>query len=331
MSQSDVVIDAKTGEIIGADDAWERHGRIVKLRTHIERGFLELGKELFEFRQDDANWKALGHPSFLSYLADPDVDIGRSLAYRLMLIYHHYALYLCLDFHPGGTFDIKFIEVGHTKLDMLRPYMDHNIVEEWLDRAVTLSRSDLAKAIKEELKPPLPPFPPGKYRILYADPPWKYGDILPPGYGAATHHYETMTIEELCELGDQIKEMVGSDAVLFLWATSPMLERAFEVMRAWGFDYKTSFVWDKVDHNFGFYNSVRHELLLIGGRGHSTPDDVELHDSVVSLPRSQVHSQKPEYFRELIDQMYTSGPRLELFGRGKPPEGWTSWGYEANG
>jgi len=319
--QDDLVIDAETGEIIGADDAWQRHQRIIGLRQDLQRSFLELGKELYELREAE-QWKELGHPTFNSYVADPEVDLGRMTAFRLMSTYSRYMLELQVT-------PVLLLQAGYSKLYMLHSYMKPTNVEEWVDRAGTLSRSDLSKAIREELKPPPPPLPEGKYRIIYADPPWKYGDILPPGYGAATHHYETMSNEELCAL--DIKGLVGPDAVLFLWATSPMLEQAFDVMRAWGFSYKTSFVWDKVEHNFGFYNSVRHELLLIGGRGHSTPDDVELHDSVVSLPRSQVHSQKPEYFRDLIDQMYTSGPRLELFGRGKPPKGWVSWGYESEG
>ena len=320
MSQSSVVIDAETGEIVEAGDAWERHQRIVSLRVSIQQNFLDLGRELHEFRQGK-QWNVIGHPTFNSYIADPDVDLGRSTAFMLMGVYAHYVLAL-------GVQPVGLLAAGHSKLEMLRPYMIAENVEEWVDRAGTLSRSDLGKAIKEELKPPPPPLPTGKYRIIYADPPWKYGDILPPGYGAATHHYETMTIEELCEL--DIKALAGPDAVLFLWATSPMLERAFEVMRAWGYSYKTSFVWDKVEHNFGFYNSVRHEFLLIGGRGHSTPDNTELHDSVVTLARSQVHSQKPSLFRDMIDQLYTWGPRLEHFAR-ESAEGWESWGDEAIG
>jgi len=322
VTEEQVIIDAKTGEIIEAGDAWERHQRIVALRVGIQQGFLELGHELYDFRLAK-QWKELGHPTFNSYIADPDVDLGRMTAFRLMTVYGCYALNLQVT-------PVLLLEAGYSKLYMLCPYMTSENVREWVDRAGTLSRSDLTKAIKEELKRPPPPLPSGKYRVLYADPPWKYGDILPPGYGAATHHYETMSNEELCDMGDEIKELLGPDAVLFLWTTSPMLERAFEVMHAWGFSYKTSFVWDKVEHNFGFYNSVRHELLLIGGRGHSTPDDTELCDSVITLARSEVHSQKPKLFRDMIDQLYTWGPRLELFAR-ESAEGWESWGDEANG
>jgi len=165
-----------------------------------------------------------------------------------------------------------------------------------------------------------------KYRILYADPPWPYDQWLPHQYGDVEKHYPNMSIEELCAL--PIKDLAEKDAVLFLWTTSPKLERAFEVVRAWGFEYKTSFVWDKVRHNFGYYNSMRHEFLLIAGRGQSTPDSKKLVDSVVSIERSSKHSEKPEYFRALIDGLYPHGNRIELFHRGKMKAGWDTWGNE---
>lgn len=168
--------------------------------------------------------------------------------------------------------------------------------------------------------------PEGQYGIIYADPPWKYSDKLIEGYGAADHHYEQMSIDELCEL--PVKDMAGDDAVLFIWVTSPLLEDCFQVIEAWGFKYKASFVWDKVKHNYGHYNSVRHEFLLVCTRGSKTPDNTELYDSVQSIERSKVHSEKPEEFRNIIDDLYPSGSRLELFGR-KKVDGWRVWGNEA--
>jgi len=165
----------------------------------------------------------------------------------------------------------------------------------------------------------------GKYRIIYADPPWQYGDKLTDGYGAADNHYPTMSIQELCEL--PIKELADENAVLFLWVTSPMLEECFEVIKAWGFKYKTSFVWDKVKHNMGHYNSVRHELLLVCTKGSCLPDNNKLFDSVVSIERSDKHSEKPEYFREIIDALYPYGKKIELFAR-KKVNGWDVWGNQ---
>lgn len=166
----------------------------------------------------------------------------------------------------------------------------------------------------------------GVYRIIYADPPWKYGDKppAPNGSGAMEYHYNSMSIEELCSMR---LPKIAQDAVLFLWVTSPLLEECFEVIKAWGFKYKASFIWDKVSHNVGHYNSVRHELLLICIKGSCPPDNKVYYDSVVSIKRSRIHSEKPERFREIIDELYPNGNRIELFAR-KKVLGWESWGLE---
>lgn len=166
----------------------------------------------------------------------------------------------------------------------------------------------------------------GKYRVIYADPPWKYNDRLVEGYGPAEYHYPTMTIDELCAM--PVKGMAEDNAVLFLWVTSPLLEDSFRIIHAWGFEYKTSFVWDKIKHNMGHYNSVRHEFLLVCTRGSCTPDNLKLYDSVVSIERTE-HSVKPAEFRAIIDDIYTSGKKLELFAR-RPADGWDVWGNDAN-
>lgn len=163
-----------------------------------------------------------------------------------------------------------------------------------------------------------------KYRIIYADPPWSYGNTR--SSGNAKDHYETMSTEDICNL--PIKKLSAEDSTLFLWVTSPLLEDGLKVLNAWGYAYKSSFVWDKIKHNFGFYNSVRHEFLLIGTIGSGTPDAKELVDSVVSIERTEKHSEKPEEFRALIDKLYVNGNRIELFGR-KQAKGWDVWGNEA--
>lgn len=168
--------------------------------------------------------------------------------------------------------------------------------------------------------------PDGQFRVLYADPPWKYNDSGLDEYGHAERHYPPLSIEQLCAL--PIKDLAQEDAVLFLWTTAPMLEAAFLVVKAWGFTYKTNAVWDKVRHNFGHYFSLRHEHLLICTRGSCTPDNPKLHDSVVTVERSRKHSEKPEEFRSMIETMYPSGPRVELFARSEH-DGWETWGNEA--
>ena len=171
--------------------------------------------------------------------------------------------------------------------------------------------------------------PEGKYRVFYADPPWKYTS----GDQHATEeqntvlgtHYPSLSISELCNL--DIKSMSEDNAVLFLWVTSPLLEEAFEIIKSWGFEYKTSMVWDKVKHNVGHYVSVRHEFILICTRGSCKPDVPKLHDSVLTIERTE-HSRKPEEIRNIIDEIYPSGKRIELFARGKF-RGWNTWGNEA--
>jgi N6-adenosine-specific RNA methylase IME4 len=209
---------------------------------------------------------------------------------------------------------------------------------QWLTKAEKekWTTRDLSKQLrKAKLKESAEsnPLPKGKFRVIYADPPREYNDERSglAGYTAASDHYPTMTVEEICghadEKGRRFFDLPAEDSVLFLWATSPLLPDAFELIQQWGFDYKTSFVWDKVDHNFGHYNSVRHELLLVCVRGSCTPDSSQLPDSVVEIPRSRVHSRKPEEFYGLIEDLYTRGPYVELFARDKR-KGWSSWGDE---
>lgn len=188
------------------------------------------------------------------------------------------------------------------------------------------------REVQHQQKQQAPPLPTNKYRVWYADPPWEYGNAGVIGdtdnYGHAQRHYPTMSIEELCAMGPDIKGACDDDAVLFLWVTSPLLEECFPVIKAWGFKYKTSFVWDKVGHNYGHYNSVRHELLLVCTRGSCTPDAKTLFDSVVSIEKARTHSEKPEEFRQMIDSLYTRGNRIELFAR-REVDGWDTWGNEA--
>ena len=167
--------------------------------------------------------------------------------------------------------------------------------------------------------------PDAKYRVLYADCPWKYGDQLTEDYGPTKYHYPAMSISELCAL--PVAALGQDDSVLFFWVTSPLLEECFPIIKAWGYQYKTSFVWDKIKHNMGHYNSVRHELLLICTRGSCTPDSKKLTDSVQSIERTK-HSAKPEEFRAIIDELYPHGRRIELFARGEIPSNWDRWGNQ---
>lgn len=191
------------------------------------------------------------------------------------------------------------------------------------DMKITEARRQLQRRTVAEETPPMPQ---ATYRIIYADPPWKYGNQGLDDYGHAERHYPAMSIADLCAL--DVRSLADADAVLFLWVTSPLLAECFAVIEAWGFTYKTSFVWDKVRHNFGHYNSVRHELLLVCTRGSCLPDAPTLFDSVQAIERTE-HSVKPEEFRQIIDTLYTRGRRIELFARRDAP-GWERWGNECN-
>lgn len=185
---------------------------------------------------------------------------------------------------------------------------------------VALHREEVRQSFKSTQ------WPTGKYRVVYADPPWQYDNRNPPGrFVEQGDYYPTLTIEQICTL--PVPEIALNDAVLFLWVTSPVLEQSFDVIRAWGFKYKASFVWDKVKHVMGHYNSVRHEFLLIATKGKCQPEILKLYDSVQKIERNGPHSRKPKLFRDIINTIYPSGPRVELFATEKT-EGWDTYGNQ---
>jgi N6-adenosine-specific RNA methylase IME4 len=205
-------------------------------------------------------------------------------------------------------------------LDDINTYIDE-CIEMSIEPTTTGLMRFVTKLYAEE---PDWDLPDGKYRVIYADPPWAYENTMPDYMGVQDDHYQTLTVKQLCEM--PVMEIANEDAVLFLWVTSPILAESFELIDAWGFEYKTSFIWDKVDHVMGHYNSVRHEFLLVCVRGSCPLDNKKLYDSVVTEPRSD-HSRKPEIFREIIDTIYPNGNRIELFAR-KQTEGWDVYGNE---
>lgn len=167
-------------------------------------------------------------------------------------------------------------------------------------------------------------WPEGKYRIIYADPPWKYGDER-SGMGGAIDQYDLMDLEAIKAL--PVKDLAEDDAVLFMWATAPLMTEAWEVIESWGFKYKTQLIWNKCKGPVGNYLSVRHEHLIIATKGSCTPDTNERPNSVQTIERKGRHSEKPEEFRKIIETLYTYGNKVELFTR-KTLEGWSAYGNE---
>lgn len=177
-----------------------------------------------------------------------------------------------------------------------------------------------------DLEKKTPPLPEGVYELLYADPPWEY-EFGVTSDRAIEKHYPTMTIEQLCAL--PVAEIAAPDAMIFLWITSPKLEDAFVVMRAWGFRYRSSMVWVKVGLGLGTYARINHEFLLIGRKGaFPTPEPASRPRSVITAPRGR-HSEKPACIYAILEKMYPTARKVELFARQRR-DGWTTWGNEAS-
>lgn len=170
------------------------------------------------------------------------------------------------------------------------------------------------------------PFPSDRrYAVLYADPPWRF-NVYNEECGierAAGNHYSTMPLDEICAL--PILSLASPDAALFMWTTVPHLRESFDVLVAWGFEYKTNIVWVKDKIGLGYFVRNQHELLLVATRGDMpSPSPANRPPSVISAPRRE-HSRKPAY--ELIERMYPELPKIELFARHARP-GWAAWGNE---
>lgn len=206
----------------------------------------------------------------------------------------------------------KLIEVKQKAPEFIEP-----ILRGELD----INRAKLKVQRKIAASKPKPAPPEGKYSVIYADPPWQYSNS---GFTtSAANQYQTMSTQEICDL--PISELANDNAVLFLWTTSPMLEDALRVCKAWGFEYKTNFVWVKNHHTGGFYCYGQHELLFIATKGSMLPNANGLRSSVINAPRRE-HSRKPDEVYDIIEAMY-EGPYIELFARTKR-EGWAGWGID---
>lgn len=163
----------------------------------------------------------------------------------------------------------------------------------------------------------------GTFPVLLVDPPWRYEHRTTVARHIDDNHYPTMTLDDL----KAMKVPADEDAVLFLWATSPKLAEAMEVITAWGFTYRTSAVWVKDRMGMGYYFRQQHELLLVAARGDlPVPDPEDRPRSVIAASRGE-HSVKPVEVYELIDRMYPLARKVELFAR-QPRDGWAAWGNQ---
>ena len=187
------------------------------------------------------------------------------------------------------------------------------------------------------------------YSIIYADPPWHYRRTI--GNGVLKRKvqdvYDTMTVDDIKQLGFHIRRISRKNSALLLWATMPNLPQAFEVMKAWGYKYKTCWAtWVKTNaagnkpfFGVGYYTRSNAELCLLGVKGRiasfkklvenevRTENPSALSSIVIEPPRQ--HSRKPASVRDMIVTFFGDVPRIELFARESSP-GWSTLGNQSN-
>ncbi len=170
------------------------------------------------------------------------------------------------------------------------------------------------------------------YRVIVADPPWKFGDKLPGPSRGAERNYGVMTVEDVKWFLTDEGIAVADNAWLFLWRVASMQEEALSVVRAWGFTVKSEIVWNKVTKDggprigMGRYVRNAHEVCLVCTRGKVAPHDRGV-PSWFTAPRGE-HSAKPDEFWDIVHRLVdTDDPRTELFAR-KHRAGWDAVGHQ---
>lgn len=173
------------------------------------------------------------------------------------------------------------------------------------------------------------------YKTIYADPPWQFqnrtGKVAPEH--RRLNRYGTMRLEEIKQL--PVAEVAAERSHLYLWVPNALLPEGLEVMKAWGFSYKTNIIWEKVrkdgmpdGRGVGFYFRNVTEILLFGIRGGKNRT-LDAGRTQVNLIRAikREHSRKPDEFAALIESC-SSAPFLEMFARGNR-QNWDMWGNQA--
>jgi N6-adenosine-specific RNA methylase IME4 len=162
-----------------------------------------------------------------------------------------------------------------------------------------------------------------KYQVIYADPPYSYRNKRTGGsmISGAADKYPVMSLTDICSV--PVPDLADKNSVLFLWATTPLLPEALQVMTAWGFKYKHSIYWRKImSLGMGYWYRGQVEQLLVGVRGKVKAFRIQKTNIVQAKVR--LHSQKPDEFYELIE-LTGLEPKIELFARNKRP-GWSCYG-----
>lgn len=200
------------------------------------------------------------------------------------------------------------------------PKQDYEL-KAWRRHVAELPQIEEAEEVETTAAPVLD----GKYGTIYADPPWPYDNQSTRA--ATSNHYKTLTVDDICgfKVGDtSVGDLAAPESHLHLWTTNAFLFEAKRVLEAWGFEYKSVFVWVKPQMGIGNYWRVSHEFLILGVKGGLT---FKNHNAMSWMRHDRLgYSEKPDAVRLLIEEV-SPAPRLELFGR-KHVEGWTVCGDE---
>jgi N6-adenosine-specific RNA methylase IME4 len=175
----------------------------------------------------------------------------------------------------------------------------------------------------------------GRFGTILADPPWRFSNRT--GKMAPEHRrlnrYSTMSQEQIVEL--PVRHLAKDCAHLYLWVPNALVGEGMEVMRAWGFTYKTNIVWFKVRRDggpdgrgVGFYFRNVTELVLFGVRGGLRTREAGRRQTNIIVTRKREHSRKPDELYDIIERC-SAGPYLELFAR-HARRGWCQWGDETS-
>jgi N6-adenosine-specific RNA methylase IME4 len=173
----------------------------------------------------------------------------------------------------------------------------------------------------------------GTFGTILADPPWRFSNRT--GKMAPEHkrlsRYPTLTLKEIMEI--PVSRAASRRSHLYLWVPNALLDEGLQVLKAWGFAYKTNLVWHKVrkdggpdGRGVGFYFRNTTEMILFGVRGSLRTLPAGRRQVNMIRAEKREHSRKPDELYEIIESC-SPRPYLELFARGRR-DGWTQWGNQ---
>ena len=170
-----------------------------------------------------------------------------------------------------------------------------------------------------------------KYNVIYADPPWSFKTFSDKGKDRSPeNHYNVMTLQDIKNL--PVNKIANDNSVLLMWVVDPLLDKAFEVINAWGFKYKTvAFTWAKTNKKskgfftgLGYWTRGNPEMCLLATKGKPKRLSKSVPQLVVDKRRE--HSRKPDIIYNHIENLL-EGPYIEMFAR-QTRKGWDQYGNE---